>query len=320
MQAQKLLVADIGGTNARFAIADLASLELSQIKYFKAADYPSFEEVFDLYTGGLNELPKRACLAVASPVQSDSISFTNNSWKFSQKALAAGFDDFLVINDFEAVAFAVEALHSDKLLKLGEGTASGHVRAVMGPGTGLGMAILVRASSGLLALPTEGGHASWTPLNPYQSEIYKRYQKRFEFVCREEILSGRGLVQLAQAMADIDGIGLDDEECRPDWLSSQALQGHSFALKVIEEFFSILGAVAGDFVLQTGATGGLYLAGGILPRIAGLLEKSSFRENFEAKGRYRSYMQPIPSFLMPDEDLGLKGAAVCLSSRKGGMA
>ena len=211
---------------------------------------------------------------------------------FSQKSLARHFSKLKVINDFEAVAFSVEALKSEQPIELSSGISSeAEVRAVVGPGTGLGMALLVRKPQHLFALATEGGHAAWAPQGAYQQKIHSEFAKGFDFVCREEILSGRGLVQLAQAIASIDGLTLGKEELRPEWVSGQAIEGHPFASKVVEEFFSILGAVAGDFVLQTGATGGLYLAGGILPRVAELLKKSSFRSSFENKGRYRAYME-----------------------------
>jgi len=317
------LVADIGGTNARFAALPSGQLESEHQFFYTVAEHQDFIQLLaelleDIGAAtGWHEPPQAACLAVACPADGERVSFTNSHWQFSKTDAAAALGcELLVINDFAAVAHGVAQLSGDDLLQVGGGTAeTGKAIAVIGPGTGLGVSGLVPSGNGYAVIEGEGGHVSFAPTGSRQLALLGVLQERFgDRVSVERLLSGAGLVNIYTALAALDGSAPRYTEAAQ--VSAAALAGDDLlASETLALFCEILGSVAGDLALTLGATGGVYLAGGILPRVRELFVSSDFRRCFEAKGRFVNYLAAIPVYLVVREQLGLLGAAHYLYSR-----
>ncbi len=309
------LVADIGGTNARVGLVTSEGNEIFGIEYFSNKDFPTLGAVIHAFLSKAQCAlgPRKACFAVASPVAGDRVHFTNNSWSFSIEALKAelGLDQLHVMNDFEAVARSLPYLGSAELLKIGGGEAKAHqTYAVLGPGTGLGMAGLVPACGCSLPLATEGGHAAFAPQNEREEAIALYLRKKLGgFVSNEDLLSGQGLKNIYEGLAFHRGF-ISDAYDAAHIVERGLSDGHPLCREALECFCEVLGAVAGDYALQLGAQGGVYVAGGIVPRIVSFLEKKSgFRRRFEEKGRFAPYLAAIPTFVIVGTQPGLIGAA-----------
>lgn len=312
------LIGDIGGTNARLALACHKSFAIRSLKTFSSGEFGDFQQVVAKYLADLpshESIPERACFAVASPVVGDWIKFTNNPWSFSITELGRQLPlkEVKIINDFVAVALSLPYLQHSDLTAVGSGKIdTRQTLGVMGPGTGLGMAVLIPAGKLKIPMATEGGHAGWSPTDIYEMEIWKILQETREIVCREDLLSGQGLVNLATAIGTIDGLQ-NQGLLRPEDITKSAIDDeNSHAQKVLDYFCAILGSTAGDFALQTGARGGIFIAGGIIPRMEQFFLNSRFREKFEAKGRFRKYVGEVPSVLVSSGQPGLVGAAAAL--------
>lgn len=301
------LVADAGGTNVRFALADLdAAPALGDVKSFVSKDFAGIEDAARAYLAETGARPDCAVFAVAGPVKDGAIRLTNIGWHFSADgvARALGIARVVLINDFEAVALSVPHLGAGDLVVLGPDVPGemGGTIAVAGPGTGFGVGGLVQG----IALVTEGGHVDFAPTDDVEIAVLEFLRSRFGRVSVERILSGPGLVNLYQALAADGRIA---EALDPHAITAQArAEPGSFAAVVVARFCAILGAVAGDIALMLGARGGVMLAGGILPGMRELLAASPFRERFEAKGRFAAYMKDIPTRLIVQEHAGLIGA------------
>lgn len=306
-------VADVGGTNIRLAIIENGSL--SHIKKYLCNDYKSIDAAIGAYIAEFPELKFTAgCLGVACPVNSDVISMTNNHWQFSitQLQSALGLDWLGVINDFTAVAYAVTVLSEQQKQQIGQGQADSLDNiAVFGPGTGLGVKHLTHTTSGWLALDGEGGHVDFAPVDDVDIAIWKFLTEKMGHASAEEVMSGRGLVHIYQAIAKHKNqlATLDD----PAAITEQALDG-SCALSVatLNQFCKILGSFAGNLALNLGTRGGVYIGGGIAPRFTNFIKQSDFRKRFEAKGRFRDYVAGIPTFIITEPDHGLIGAMAYL--------
>ncbi len=307
------LVADIGGTNARVGLVTGDGNEVYGIEQFSNKDFPSLADVIMHFLSKAQcaILPKQACFAVASPVTGDEVAFTNNSWSFSIADLKykLGLDLLHVMNDFEAVARSLPYLGEQQLRQIGCGAAKDrHTMAVIGPGTGLGMAALIPALPAAIPLATEGGHASFGAQDEREGAVAGYIKNKIGFVSNEDLLSGQGLQNILGGLAHYYG------HCPPELdaaaLVDRALGGSDpLCLETLEYFCGILGSVAGDYALQVGAQGGVYIAGGIVPRFIEFLEKSSFRRRFEEKGRFASYVSAIPTYVIIGSQPGLIGAA-----------
>lgn len=302
------LVADAGGTNVRFALADLdAAPALRAVKQFASKDFPGIEDAVRAYLAQTGAEPACAVFAVAGPVKDGAIRLTNIGWHFSADgaARALGIARVALINDFEAVALSVPHLGAADVVAIGPdlpGETGGTI-AVAGPGTGFGVGGLVKG----MALVTEGGHVDFAPSDDVEIAVLKFLRARFGHVSVERLLSGPGLVNLHQALAAGEGRVL--ETLDPHVITAQAkAEPGSFAAMVVARFCAVLGAVAGDIALTLGARGGVMLAGGILPGMRDLLAASPFRARFEAKGRFAAYMKDIPTRLIVQEHAGLIGA------------
>jgi glucokinase len=307
------LVGDIGGTNARLGLVTTEGNEVFGIERMSNKDFPDLKDVVMHYLSKAQCIvyPKKACFAVASPVAGDHISFTNNSWSFSVQNLKCqlGLESLTVINDFEAVARSIPYLGPRELMKVGEGQALSHQAiAVLGAGTGLGMAALVPAHPKPLPLATEGGHASFAALDAVEEHIRHFLLEKHGFVSNEDLLSGAGLVNIYQALCAYSKKAAVLSEAAD--ITSHAIESHDpLCRETLERFCMILGSVAGDYALQIGAKGGVYIAGGIIPRFKEFFASSRFRERFESKGRFRNYLAAIPTYVVIANQPGLIGAA-----------
>ncbi|ANF57061.1 glucokinase [Halotalea alkalilenta] len=312
------LVGDIGGTNARFALVTPGEFDLSNIQALKCADYPSLSDAVRTYLDGIEgPAPKEACLAFACPVHKDVVKMTNNPWSFSKSAFKREFelDNFKAINDFTAMALGLPHIRPDDLHQLGQGSsAEGCARLVMGPGTGLGVAGLAPSQRFWIPLSAEGGHASFAPTDDFEMKLLEWFRARYDRVSIERMLCGQGLVDLYHAHAEFDG--LEPHLSTPAEVTGAALEGDPLALETVMRFCRILGHVAGDIALTLGARGGVYLCGGILPRILALLDRSDFREAFADKGRMGYYTAEIATWVVTAKWTGLLGAAEALHNEE----
>ena len=309
-----LLVGDVGGTNARFALARRieGQIVLDLHESFPAHEHPTFLGGVKAYLDGCEVKPSGGVLAVAGPVTDRAIDLTNSPWQVSEDELATlGLKPVRLINDFEALAWGAPIVPEDQLASLGGPVEGQHdaAIAVLGPGTGFGVSALARDSHGReIALPSEGGHACFAPGDAIEDEILRVLRRRYDRVSIERLVCGPGLLNMHRALAEIDGrkSHVDD----PAEITQAALKDpHSPCGATLARFCAILGAVAGDVALTLGARGGIYIAGGIAPRILPFLKASPFRERFERKGRFQPYMQAIPTKVILHKQAALLGAA-----------
>lgn len=310
------LVADIGGTHARFALA-APDGRLSATLTLSTAAHASLVEALHAYLSRIGAVaPARAVLAVATPVTGDAIAFTNCPWHFSIAATrrALGFEHLEVINDFAALAHALPYLRGRETSALGHGRAArGAPMAVLGPGTGLGVAALVPAGAQWIALPGEGGHASFSPADEREAALLRIVWRTHAHVSAERLISGPGLSVLADALCEQRArapLGLDAAA-----IATRAAAGDELCTEAIAVFCAMLGGFAGNVALTLGARGGVFIGGGIAPRLADVLARSAFRARFEAKGRFAPYLARIPTRLILAPTAALRGAAAVLHGR-----
>ncbi len=313
------LVADIGGTNARFAIADLGTLSLADIRTFPTAEHATLADAMRAYLKDAPETVAHAGLAVAAPMLEDTVKFTNAAWTFKRSTLArdAGLESAYVFNDFEAQAYALPVLSDDELHQIGGGVPVEMApKIVLGPGTGLGVAGLVWSPSGWVPVPGEGGHLTLPAENERELALVERMRKGLERLSVERALSGPGLAELYQAIAA--SYGFSGDPLSPADVERRAIGGEDdMASEALDLFVRWLGRFAGDVALVFGARGGVYLGGGIAPRMLPRLEQEDFRDAFKRKGRMTAFVAPIPINVIIAEYPGLKGAAAGLRTKLG---
>ncbi len=310
----RAVVADIGATNARFAVADLVTLELTDIRHGPCAQHATLHAAMQAYLAGLEAPPRHAALAVAGPVTQEDIGLTNLSWTFGKDEFsrAVGLDGLLVLNDFEALAHSLPHLAASDLHRIGGEEPVEHAaKLVLGPGTGLGVAGLAWSGARWIALPGEGGHTTLGADTARELELIERLRQGRDHVSVERALCGPGLADLYQALAASRG-----EIAEPLVPNDVIVRGTSgddaLAAEALDLFAAWLGRFAGDAALLLGARGGVYIGGGIAPKILSVLEAGPFREAFEAKGRMRAFLAPIPIYVILAEFAALKGAAAGL--------
>jgi glucokinase len=315
--AEPILVADIGGTNARFALAraEKGAITVSDAQKFRAEDFETIRDAASAYLEAMAIKPKTACFAVAGPVTDEQVEFTNSPWVLNIEEIKAALSlqRFLVVNDFEALASGVLSLKDEDLLpvKPGPGDPNAPV-LVIGPGTGLGQALIVPFGKRFRVISTEGGHVSFAPRTDEEIAVMKFVAREHPRVSVERLLSGRGLVNLHRALCAINEtprISLHADE-----ITAAAMDGtYPIAVRAVNMFCEILGRVAGDAVLATGARGGVVLGGGILPQIRELFMKSAFVERFLDKGRMQYYVEDVPVRMIIRDGAALVGAAAMVS-------
>ncbi|QYD68292.1 bifunctional transcriptional regulator/glucokinase [Paraburkholderia edwinii] len=320
------LLADVGGTNARFALETRPG-EISQVHVYPCADYPGIAEVIKKYLkdtkiGRVNH----AAVAIANPVDGDQVRMTNHDWHFSIEATrrALGFDTLLVVNDFTALAMALPGLTDTQRVQVGGGTRRPHsVIGLLGPGTGMGVSGLIPADDRWIALGSEGGHASFAPSDEREDLVLQYARKKWSHVSFERVAAGPGIEIIYRALAARDKkrvpSTLDVSE-----ISKRGLEGDPLAAETLEVFCGILGTFAGNIAVTLGALGGIYIGGGVVPRLGEFFEKSSFRQRFEAKGRFEDYLKNVPTFVITAEYPAFLGVSAILaeqlSNRSGGSS
>ncbi|HEY4113630.1 MAG TPA: glucokinase [Rhizomicrobium sp.] len=309
-----ILVGDVGGTHARFAVADLSDsgAPISGRQDLSDAEFTSFGDALSKYLdrAKLGRKPVAVAIAVAGPIVDRAVTMTNRGWKLSEDDLKkAGFEHALLINDFAALAFSAPRLAAADFHTVGpdlSGTADGPI-TILGAGTGFGVSCLARYRGRAVPLATEGGHIAFAPADDEEIAVLKALEQKFGRVSAERILSGPGLENLYGALAQIGGKGAEDLKAAD--IQKQAEAGDDLARKALEMFCAIFGSVAGDFALAHGATGGVFIAGGIGPKIESFLQRGSFRARFEDKGRLGYFVKTIPTRLIVTADATFLGAA-----------
>lgn len=306
------LLADIGGTHARFAIAEAGRTPAAPLA-LATADYSDFAEALADYRRrtGLAGAIAGAAVCVAGPVIAGRATLTNCDWELCVSRIreAVGGGECALVNDFTAVALSLTSLDEGALRKLGGGEAEdGAPKAVLGPGTGLGVSGLVRdARGGYAPVEGEGGHVDLAAANARERDILAWLQERHGHVSAERVLSGPGLRALYAALAALDGDEGVDIPASEEIARLAQRAGSPLAVEAVALFTAWLGAVAGDLALTLGARGGLYVAGGIVREWGTRFDAAAFRARFEAKGRFRSYLEEIPAWAITDPYPAFKG-------------
>ncbi len=295
------LIADIGATNARFAL--VGPNGAARIERLVCADHPSLASAIGAYLDQVNPRrpPRQAAIAWAGPVSSEEVRLTNHPWSFSKTELRSqlALDHLHVVNDFEAVALALPHLTEADRIQVGPGTPKpGDPVAVLGPGTGLGVSTLVYHDGGWKPLRSEGGHVTMPATNDEEAAVLSHLRQHFGHVSAERVLCGTGLVNLYEALSAVSGeepsLGTD-----PAAITTAALEGQdAIAGRTLEMFCAMLGTVAGNLGLTVGSHGGVFVAGGIVPRFAEFFAASAFRRRFEDKGRLSSFVRSMPTYLI----------------------
>lgn len=320
----EIVAADIGGTHARFAIAEIADgrvTALGEPATLRTADHASLETAWEHFAATLGRpLPRAAGIAIASPVSGEVIKFTNNPWIIRPALIdeRLGLDGHVLVNDFGAVGHAVAQLgdaHFQHLCGPDAPLPATGVISIVGPGTGLGVAHVLRRDGRYFVSETEGGHIDFAPLDAIEDAILARLRTRYRRVSAERIVSGPGLPEIYAALAAIEGRAVAAIDDKALW--TLALEGgDSLATAALDRFCQSLGAVAGDIALAQGAAG-VVIAGGLGLRIADRLVRSGFAERFTAKGRFEGLMAAMPVRLVTHPQPGLYGAAAAYAAARG---
>lgn len=315
---QPKLVADIGGSNIRLGWLDGEHHAVQHVRQLKVADFASPVEAVRAYLadirpycGSAAAAPRRAAFAVATPVAGDLIDLTNGLWRFSTEAtrVSLGLDELLMLNDFAALAYSLPDLGPGQLRAHGgvmpqpRGTL-----AVIGPGTGLGVAGLIETAQGWVAVAGEGGHSTLAACDDYEAELLAVVRRSHPHVSAERLLSGIGLPVLARAVAVVHGAS-PAAQAAEDIVAMGLARSDPVCDRTLDVFCAFLGSFAGNVALTLGARGGVYIGGGIVPRLGDRFFDSAFRQRFEAKGRFQSYLSDVPTAVITDTLTALVGAA-----------
>jgi glucokinase len=318
----QIVAVDIGGTHARFALAEVENgrvVQLGEPVTQKTAEHASLQTAWQAFEQSVGRpLPRAAGIAVASPITGDVIRLTNNPWIIRPSLITErlNVDEWVLINDFGAVGHAVAQVPDDNFIHLcGPDVPLSPlgVTTVCGPGTGLGVAQVLRTDGGYFVLETEGGHVDFAPLDGIEDAFVKRLRRTFTRVSTERICSGPGIVAIYETLAELEGRAVPSRDDKTIW--TEALEGtDSIALAALDRFCLALGAVAGDLALTHGAKG-VVIAGGLGLRIKDKLIRSGFDQRFVAKGRFQSMMAGLPVKLITHPQPGLFGAAAAFAQR-----
>ena len=297
------LLADIGGTNARFALLQAGDIRDEQV--LACADYPDIVAAVEFYLRGVGATtagrrPQDAAMAIAGPITGDLIRMTNHPWQFSAAAVRRqlALQRLSFFNDFTALALSLRYLPANELEAVGNGRRVPNTPiALIGPGTGLGVSGLIYTGEHWIPLQGEGGHVTLAVMNEREIAMLGRLRQRFSHVSAERVLSGPGLVNLYDALCEVDG--LIPEPLTPAAITQRANDGSCrTCLEAVHMFCGLLGTMAGNLVLTLGAVGGLYIGGGVVPHFGRLFAASHFRDRFEDKGRYAEYLAAVPVYLI----------------------
>lgn len=310
------LIADIGGTNARFALFSAARSVHSQI-VLACADHADITAAIQCYLALVGHPKiKQAALAIANPITGDWVEMTNHQWAFSinETCQTLGFDEMIFKNDFTALAMSIPLLLSQDLQQIGGIAPSnkGSSIAVIGPGTGLGVSGLLQRGEHWVPIEGEGGHVSISPANARECDILAVCWAQFPHVSAERLVSGMGLQNLYQAICQLENV--EAQALVPAEISALGLsESDPYCAEALAIFCGLLGSVAGDLVLTLGAFRGIYIGGGIVPKLGGYFETSDFRKRFEAKGRFQKHLEQVPAFVIHTKNPALFGISQAFS-------
>ncbi|WP_295365642.1 glucokinase [Succinivibrio sp.] len=314
------LVGDVGGTNARLALVNLADGTLSNTKVYSSVDNDSLEKVIIKYREETGAVFDSACIAIATMLNGDHVKMTNNPWEFSISEMKKNLnlEKLIFINDFTAMSMSVTAIKTEDMVQIGgEEIVEKAPKAIYGAGTGLGVGYLIYAEGKWIPLPTEGGHVDIAVQSDRDDSILKVLRKKFDHVSGERLLSGQGLVNTYQAIAELNGHEVKD-------LVPADVTGGAFAedpdpdcKETVDMFCKLMGSFGGNLALNILAKGGVYIAGGIVPRFIDYFKKSEFRSEFESKGRFNHALNKIPVYVISQGDAGLLGAGAYVRQELG---
>lgn len=310
------LLADIGGTYARFAVETERGV-FSRMQALRCDDYPDFESALRAYLDAVRDVPLRhGAVAIANPVEGDLVRMTNYRWQFSIEAMraAVGFDTLLVVNDFTAMAMGLPYLEPEAVRQVGSGTARERsVIGLLGAGTGLGVSGLIPVEDGWVSLASEGGHVAFAPQNARELFVLEHAWRQYPHVSAERLISGPGLELIYRALA-ARGDYVAEPLAAPE-ITRRALAGESaLCSEALEVFCEMLGTVAANLAVTLGAFGGIYIGGGIVPRLGAYFDRSGFRARFEAKGRFSDYVAHIPTYVVTGETATFTGTSAILNA------
>lgn len=314
------LLADIGGTNARFAIETMPG-GIEAMSIYPNRSFSGLEEALEQFlsqseavVAGSKRI-RHAAMAIANPITGDRIKMTNSEWTFSIEAVREkfGFETLLFINDFTALAMALPFMAPEALKQLGgDDPVANQPIGLLGAGTGLGVSGLIFCDGAWVPLEAEGGHATFSPFSEREIELLRLAKKQYPHVSAERFISGMGLELIYRLM--MESRGKDAAPLRAADITARALSGECrWCEEVVETFCQMLGTVAGNLALTLGARGGIYIGGGIVPRLGERFFVSGFRQRFEEKGRFSSYLTHIPVYVIQDTFAALTGVSAMLS-------
>ena len=320
MPEKNVLIADIGGTNARLALATETEGQFNQLRTLACADYETSYDAIKMYLWEIGiERLDGVCLAVAGAVVNQKVKLTNNHWHLEGADLRRqlGFDKVHILNDFEAIAYSLPTLVDDDLISVGAShelpRGKNSTLGVLGPGSGLGVAGLVVRHAERFPLMGEGGHIGFAPENSFQTSVLEILFRKYSRVSAERLLSGPGIQNIYLAICTLEGV--ESQQLTASEIASQAKsRSDDYCQKAMELFFEILGQTAGDLMLSLGAFDGVFIGGGIVQRYPDELLASKFRHGFEAKGRHSELLKPVPTWLITHKNPGLIGASYYVQS------
>jgi glucokinase len=306
------LVGDIGGTNARFAIVPVGSSELMSIKTLQCEKFETVQQALQFYLSSIKDIQiSSACIASAGTVHLDVFKPANNDWVINKSDVSSALNNIQVswINDFNAQALATTTLTGNDIVNIKDGIEKpDRLRLVIGPGTGLGVCGLIRSSGEWVAVPTQGGHSDLASNTSLEIEVFTLLQKKFDHVAVERVLSGPGIVNLYEALCQINGKDILFHS--PSEITAAAINPNPDHLskQTLHLFCQIFGSVTGSMALTTGSLGGIYITSDLIRNFLDFFISSEFVQNFENKGRMKYYMTDIPIYLSKKENMGLLGA------------
>lgn len=312
------LIADIGGTNARFALAGANGYHDEKI--LACDDYPNLDDALQAYLKEVGATITRAAIAVAGPVTGDWFEMTNNPWKFSINEVRRkiGLDSLNLYNDFEAIAMAIPYITDEHLVKIGGGEKQPQrTMGVVGPGTGLGVASLFWDGEQYRPNPCEGGHITMPAKTQREFDIFRTLKYKYTHVSAERVCSGKGMTNVYNAIRILDGRDDIPADLDPALISAQALDGScAVCVETLDKMMGFLGTIASNTAVSLGAMGGMYIAGGIPAKLGDVFVNSRFRAQFEDKGRMSDYLKSIPTYLITHPMIAFVGLQASFSSRR----
>jgi glucokinase len=313
------LIADIGGTNARFALLD--GRDWHDEIVLRCADYPDIVSAIEDYLQKVGAAsgparPLEAALAIAGPITGDIVRMTNHVWQFSaaRTRQSLGWHRLIMVNDFTALAMAIRHLPENELEQVGGGqSVPGSPLALIGPGTGLGVSGLIPTGEHWIPLQGEGGHVTLAVMNERELAVLQQLHQRFTHVSAERVVCGPGLVNLYEALCGLEGVV--PKVMTPPEITRRAREGSCrICLEALSIFCALLGTLAGNLVLTLGATGGCYIGGGIVPGLGSFFTSSHFRNRFEDKGRFADYLSRVPTYVIRSELPAFVGLATAVTA------